>query len=197
MNALNFGNEFEEFKENARDYLCKNIAPEGMTPDAALVPPFLVPREFLRLAEKVSCHSNPKRWDILYRMLWRLAHGQRKLLEIEIDEDTRALLKMEKEVTRDCFRMRRGLQFHHSDSSDAEEVAWFEPDHRILRLVAPHFARKYPTKKWLILTPFERARWDGHKLTISAGGAQSPSDKQLTFEACLDRQGKPQKSQFF
>src|SRR4051812_44135386 len=35
-----------------------------------------VPREFPSLARLVSAHAAPNRWEILYRVLWRLTHGE-------------------------------------------------------------------------------------------------------------------------
>jgi len=192
MGELRFGPQFEDFKEQAKGLLAQNLAPIGFEADNILPPPYLVPREFVKLAERVSCHSDPNRWEILYRMLWRLAHGQRKLLEIEIDEDTAALHRMEKEVIRDCYKMRRALKFHASDTAEFEEVAWCEPDHRVLRLVAPYFAQKNPLKRWTILTPFERARWDGAgTLSIQPGGTASASDPQLTLDVGAEVQKRP------
>ncbi|HEX8363441.1 MAG TPA: hypothetical protein VF613_25195, partial [Longimicrobium sp.] len=35
-----------------------------------------VPRAFLELAEAAACHSDAERWALLYRVLWRLTHGE-------------------------------------------------------------------------------------------------------------------------
>src|SRR5690349_8313020 len=32
--------------------------------------------EFLELARKVSYHTDAARWNLLYRVLWRLTHGE-------------------------------------------------------------------------------------------------------------------------
>jgi len=50
--------------------------------DAKATPKFRVPKEFLNLATRVACHRDPRRWALLYQALWRLTHGEPKLLEI-------------------------------------------------------------------------------------------------------------------
>ena len=57
-----------------------------------------VPRDFLRLASAVACHRNGRRWDDLYRALWRLTHGEPALLEVATDPDVHRLTAMERGV---------------------------------------------------------------------------------------------------
>ena len=35
-----------------------------------------VPRDFLELAATCPCHRDPQRLAVLYRLLWRIAHGE-------------------------------------------------------------------------------------------------------------------------
>ncbi len=73
------------------------------------------------------------------------------------------------------------LRFRRVDraSADAAQsgqesfVAWYEPEHHILALAAPHFARRYPNMRWLILTPEASAFWDGTTLRFGAGAARA------------------------
>src|SRR5215210_1718691 len=37
---------------------------------------FRVPRKYLQLARSVACHRDSQRWALLYRVLWRLTHGE-------------------------------------------------------------------------------------------------------------------------
>src|SRR3712207_4303510 len=57
-----------------------------------------VPKAFVSLAEVVACHRDEQRWATLYRVLWRLAHGEPNLLEVAVDDDVHRLLMMEKQV---------------------------------------------------------------------------------------------------
>jgi DNA polymerase len=57
-------------------------------------------------------------------------------------------------------------------------VAWYQPDHRILKLAAPFFAERFSVMRWTILTPDESATWD-------------PALKKLTFGAGVPRESAP------
>ena len=35
-----------------------------------------VPKSFLNIARRVACHRDGRRFDLLYRVLWRLTHGE-------------------------------------------------------------------------------------------------------------------------
>ena len=39
----------------------------------------VVPKAFMALARIVACHRDPTRWTLLYRLLWRLTHGEPRL----------------------------------------------------------------------------------------------------------------------
>src|SRR6188768_542424 len=58
--------------------------------------PFRVPREFMTLATDVSCHRDESRWELLYRALWRITHGEPHLLEVTVDHDVAELGGMAK-----------------------------------------------------------------------------------------------------
>src|SRR5688500_11255080 len=97
---------FDDWRGVARRLLTANIPPdEAMFVESGLgnqllpnlVPPLeastssspvpRVPREFLEVAQTVACHTDSRNWDILYRVLWRLTHGEPHLLKIAIDDD--------------------------------------------------------------------------------------------------------------
>jgi len=46
-----------------------------------------VPRAFLDLAQDAAKHPDPDRWRLLYRLLWRIAAGERDLLADAADPD--------------------------------------------------------------------------------------------------------------
>lgn len=129
-----------------------------------------VPREFINVAKQVACHCDSARWDLLYRLLWRITHGEHDLLKVEIDDDVHAAVQMQKAVKRDAHKMKAFVRFRKVESAEPEEfVAWHRPDHRIVRLTAPFFARRFKGMRWTILTPDESARWDGETLSYGPG----------------------------
>ena len=103
-----------------------------------------VPRAFLTLGADVACSRSPAPWDALYRVLWRLTHGERHLLDVYVDEDVHALHRMAKAVRREGHKLRAFVRFRLVEGADAAPryVAWFEPLHDVLPREAPFFARR-------------------------------------------------------
>jgi len=82
------------------------------TPPREDVPPvFRVPRRFFALAEAAACHADSERWWLLYRVLWRLTHGDPHLLEVAVDPDVHRLLRMERAVRREVHKMHAFVRF--------------------------------------------------------------------------------------
>ena len=134
-------------------------------------PRFSVPSPFLELARHVACHRDPTRWQLLYEALWRIVHGERRLLEISTDDDVHRLQLMKKAVTRDIHKMKAFVRFRRIEADRPFEtyLAWHRPDHRIMRLAAPFFSRRFKGMSWTILTPHESAHWDQQQLTFGPG----------------------------
>lgn len=145
------------------------ILPEGGAPSA--VGAFTVPRGFVEKAEAVICHSDPARFDLLYRLLWQL-RAEPRLMEVASDPDVRRLREMEKAVRRDIHKMRAFVRFVKV-GEDERYVAWFEPDHHIVERNAPFFVRRFTGMRWTILTPRASADWDGETLTIGPGASRA------------------------
>jgi len=136
----------------------------------------MVPPGFLRLAEVVICHSDPGRFALLYRILFRLK-SERHLLDVKSDADIVAADRMLKAVRRDCHKMTAFVRFKEMQLpvgviARRRFFAWFEPDHFIIERVAPFFQRRFTDMDWIIATPFGSASWDGQNLLTSAEPAE-------------------------
>jgi uracil-DNA glycosylase len=148
--------------------------PDTRLPDPAAggSAPVNVTPSFIPLAEAVVCHSDPSRFALLYRLLWRL-RSDRRLLEVMSDEDVHAALMMQKSVRRDCHKMTAFVRFKEVDANVTAKgqrrrfVAWFEPDHFIVARTAPFFQRRFTDMDWLIATPRGSAAWDGETVSLS------------------------------
>jgi DNA polymerase len=135
----------------------------------------VVPREFIDLARDVCRHRDADRFALLYRVLYRLTHGQRDLLNVEVDEDVHRLMVLHRQVGTDRHRMLGFVRFERLEDAQGEfYFAWYRPDHRVLRSVAPEFVRRLPAMRWSILTPDECAHWDTEHLSYSPGVASRP-----------------------
>jgi len=108
---------------------------------------------------------------LLYRTLWRLTHGETHLLEITTDEEVYALTQMCKAVSRDVHKMKALVRFRKviDDLGLENFIAWHRPDHRIVRLAAPFFSRRFKAMNWVILTPHESMTWDQNQLHFGPG----------------------------
>src|SRR4051812_38997710 len=93
---------------------------------------FPVPRTFVSLAKDAVCHSDPERFALLYRMLLWLK-ADRHAMEDEADPVVRRLQDLAKEVRRDIHKMHAFVRFRELDK---RFVAFFEPEHHIVRRAA-------------------------------------------------------------
>jgi uracil-DNA glycosylase len=156
--------------------------------DALLQPPqgsfqgsFNVPAKFVELAKAAILHRDGERFALLYRLLWRLT-GNHDLLEIATDPDVSRVAAMAKAVHRDEHKMHAFVRFREiGRERDARYVAWFEPEHHIVELAAPFFARRFADMPWSILTSELCAHWDGLAVCFTPGVARSeaPTDDRL------------------
>ncbi|MDB5874944.1 MAG: uracil-DNA glycosylase protein-like protein [Ramlibacter sp.] len=130
----------------------------------------IVPASFLRLCEIVVLHHDPDRFALLYRLLWRLVH-EPGLRNDPVDADMLHAHQMGQSVRRDVHKMKALLRFNDTNdgSTPPLQVAWFEPAHHIVELVAPWFSKRSPQSRWAILTPERSVEWDGQQLHFAPG----------------------------
>ena len=138
-----------------------------------------VSQQFIQLAKTCACFRDDSRWALLYRALWRLTHGEKNLLAISTDDDIHRLRAMEKEVRRDCHKMKAFVRFRKTDNGDY--VAWYQPSHYSVTLTAPFFARRFSTMNFAILTPDCSAYWNQKTLSFGEGLSRehAPKDDEL------------------
>ncbi len=135
----------------------------GPARDAA---PINVPKAFLDLAQDVVLHRSEDRFDLLYRLLWRLGE-EPDLVKVVTDIDVADAMERAKNVSRASHKMKAFVRFRQiTDGGGEWWVAWFEPAHRVLEKTAPFFARRFTTMNWSILTPDGSALWDGEGLSF-------------------------------
>lgn len=143
-----------------------------------------VPAAFVQLAQKVACHSDSKKWDMLYQALWRLTQREKHLLALASDPLVYNLGIMQKQVSRDAHKAKAFVRFRAIGEKNGREcfAAWHCPDHLILPLVAPFFKRRFGVIDWGILTPQQSVFWDGHKLTYGSGATPDDVPAQDAME---------------
>lgn len=174
--------DFDGWRKAARTLRAQGISPEAVTwsvggdlfgGEALAVegssPAFTVPAAFVALARDVVLHRAPERFDLLYRLLWRLGE-EPELLSLHSDADVRAAELMRKAVSLASHKMKAFVRFRQVEDVEQETyVAWFEPAHRVVERTAPFFVRRFTSLRFSILTPDGCAHWDGADLRITAG----------------------------
>jgi DNA polymerase len=143
---------------------------------------FPVPRAFVDLARSVICHSHPERFALLYTLLLRLKEN-RSAIDDEADPLVRRLNELAKAVRRDIHKMHAFLRFREIEGPEDKTrfVAFFEPDHHIVRRAANFFVNRFTNMRWSILTPELSIHWDGERLSEGPGAiaADAPSGDPL------------------
>ncbi|HYO80507.1 MAG TPA: UdgX family uracil-DNA binding protein [Bryobacteraceae bacterium] len=170
--------DFGHWRNAARSLLSAEVHPDAVLWNGGLFSSALpagtsqhiVPRAFLAMAEVVGCHRERSKWDVLYRVLWRLTHGEPHLLEVHADPDVRLLELMGKQVDHDMHQMQAFVRFREVEG---RYIAWYAPDHHIVKRIAPWFANRFGSMRWSILTPDACAHFDLQNITFSQGVPRS------------------------
>ena len=194
MNCVCLGprSTFDDWRREARALLFRNVPPELVFWAGVGSPGLLaaeesaraagdgaghVPSRFVEAAAQAAYARDADRWALLYQVVWRLRHGEPRLLDDVVDDDVRRLTALAKSVRRDAHKMKAFVRFRRvdggRDGSAEHYVAWHRPDHRIVPLVAPWFRGRFGAMRWTILTPDESASWDGSELTYGPGAPRS------------------------
>jgi len=192
--------DFEGWRKAARKLVLNNVKPTEVTwsvrgDEPELFEPsdemqsmetpsgtFSVPAKFVDLAQSAILHRDPERFALLYRLLWRLLDNH-DLLDVATDPDVAPVMAMARAVHRDEHKMHAFVRFREVGRREQEShyVAWFEPEHHIVELAAPFFARRFADMAWSILTPEACAHWDGRVVSITPGvpKADAPTEDRL------------------
>ena len=184
MIALDCDDQFETWREQARNLLGHGIDPaevtwsQGPMQDLLVIPEALpagpgpfrarVPAELLAQLQLAARYQGEQRWSLLYEVLWRVAHGDRTAM-LAGDRLGSELQRRIKQVTREAHHLHAFVRFVPLPEALAEHlqldlVAWHEPAHDILESASGHFADRLGRQRWLIATPRDGIRFDGEAL---------------------------------
>jgi DNA polymerase len=189
--TLNTPDDFDGWRDAARDLAEAGVPASAVVwqvdggdadlfGSASVQPPapsFPVPRQFVDFAKDVVCHSDPGRFALLYAILLKLK-ANRCALDDEADPLVRRLSDLAKAVRRDIHKMHAFVRFREVDG---RYVAFFEPEHHIVRHAASFFVNRFANMHWSILTPELSIHWDGTTLSEGPGAtrADAPSGDPL------------------
>ena len=165
------------FKARVRQLVAQQLPPQAVqwqVADAAhgelfsnavlqdeAAPALRLPAQAVQWLEHAALHSDAGRFDLLYRLVWRLL-AEPGLRDDPLDADMLHAERLSRAVRRDMHKMTAFVRFRPLPGG--QHVAWFEPDHHIVQAAAPFFARRFAQMHWAILTPERSVRWDGQAL---------------------------------
>lgn len=194
--------DFEAWRKDVRSLLAERIppgevvweegegtgdlfagAPAAPIPKEAAAAKVTVPKAFPDIARRVICHRSPDRLRWLYQLLWDM-QTDRAAMQDPLNEAAQWVRNADKALRRDIHKMHAFVRFRKVGDRDGREVfsSWFEPDHRIVRLAAPFFMRRFTGMDWTILTPDGCASWDGTQLMFAEGVDRSAAPPEDVVE---------------
>jgi probable DNA metabolism protein len=183
MHSASFDGSFAGWREVARSLIQQRVPPHQITwltdgdsgglfdhapvPNnaPATMPPLRIPKQLLELLQSAARFRVEDRWSLLYRILWRVAQGDRAAM-LPGDIDGSQLHKRLKAIRREAHHLHAFLRFHPrpENAEGPQLVAWHEPAHDILASASGHFAERLGRTTWLIATPDDGVYWDGQRL---------------------------------
>ena len=192
--ALREGADLDGFRRAARALFAEGVPPDGVLfttggglfPDELLpdAPALNLPKGVPPIVSDVVRHSDCERYGLLYRLIWRVAHGERALPEVVSDPLIHRLHIMRKSLARDIHKMHAFVRFRQVETPEGERyVAWFEPEHHILESVGPFFRDRFGSLHWSILTPLGTIHWDRERLTYGPPATRADAPDADAFEA--------------
>ncbi|WNN39331.1 TIGR03915 family putative DNA repair protein [Pseudomonas inefficax] len=181
MIALDCDGLFAIWRDQARVLLGHGIDPsqvtwlQGPVADLLAVPTALpegagpfrakVPAALLSQLEQAARYRGEHRWNLLYEVLWRVAHGDRTAM-LAGDRLGSELQRRIKQVNREAHHLHAFVRFVPLPEVLAEQlhldlVAYHEPAHDILESASAHFADRLGRLRWMIATAHDGIRFDG------------------------------------
>ncbi|SDS57213.1 TIGR03915 family putative DNA repair protein [Halopseudomonas sabulinigri] len=180
MHILHCNNEFARWREQARQLLLRAVPPHAVIwedqehgqlfgNEAPLAEPVVraaprVPPSLLKDLELAAQYRVAGRWGLLYRVLWRVAHGERAAM-LAGDPDGSQLQKRIKAVSREAHHLHAFVRFHPvMGRGGLDYVATHEPAHDVLASASLHFAERLGRQRWMIVSSRDAVWYDGQVL---------------------------------
>lgn len=202
MQILNCENDFARWRDQARQLLMQATPPHAVVwedqehrqlfasepllvaPAADKKPAPRVPAQLLAELKVAAQYRVAGRWNLLYRVLWRVAQGERQAM-LAGDPDGSELQRRIKAVSREAHHLHAFARFHPFHGEHGfDYVAWHDPAHDILASASLHFAERLGRQRWLIVSPRDAVWYDGQELHYRQ---PCPADWVALAESVRDR----------
>ncbi len=198
--AIPLRGSYQAWRDAALRFLSHGVRPEeiawqeegagaglfgGVLTEAAPVSGIRVSAAFVESARLAVCHSDPQRFAMLYALLWRMRESP-ALMADESDALVSGIRKLCKPVSRDAHKMKAFVRFQEVEAEQGAQrrrfAAWFEPEHNVMELTGPFFARRFADMDWVIATPKVSARYVGGVLSFDGTAARSKAAEDGTAD---------------
>ncbi|HET7883157.1 MAG TPA: UdgX family uracil-DNA binding protein, partial [Acetobacteraceae bacterium] len=130
---------------------------------------FSVSRTLVQLASLAIQAREPRRFDLLYRLVWHANAGDKPP-----EEAMGRAQGLAYAVRAETHKMRTLLRYLPVEAGgQTRYIGWYEPAHFVVEANAQLIARRFPTLAFSILTPEGCAHWDTEELRYSQGVSRS------------------------
>lgn len=182
MKVLSCDDEFDTWRAQARALLRARVTPDQVCwedararqlfgPDDGVEPAMpaadasiRVPPELLQDLRLAGYHRMPDRWNLLYRILWRVTHGEPEA-RLAGDVDGSELQRRIKAVRREAHHLHAFLRFHPCPANPSlEYIALHEAEHDVLGWASEHFIGRLGRQRWMIVSSRDAVWFDGETL---------------------------------
>ncbi len=189
--ALRSETDWDGWRAATRALVLAGVPPDQVqwqvAPKRARIPTeasgsFGISRALVALAGLAIQARDPRRFEELYRVVWRTHNGER-VLDDRADPDTRLAQGLALSVRAEQHRMRAQLRYLPvHERGGIRYVAWYRPAHFVLEADAQLLARRFHGLAVSILTPDGSAHWDqdGLRLGPEVDPASVPDDAGLS-----------------
>lgn len=136
----------------------------------------IIPLSFLHMADLVVLHKDPDRFQLLYRLVWRMVH-EPELKDHPDDADLRRAKSMAHAVRRDIARLKGSLAFVAIvDDGGPVLCAWAAPVHHVLESVAA-FLCAFDGQRRVLASADKLALCQGGHCRMLPGTWTAPQDE--------------------
>ena len=165
---------------------------------AATRRPSRLPKRVGELIELVVCHRDPERYALLYRLVWRILHGERALLDVAERSAGASARPDGAPIRRDLHKMHAFVRFRRVDGEDANASSpGSSPSTSSWRRRRRSSSTASARLDWTILTPIGSMRWDRERLDLRPARAAADAPTRTVSRragatitrACSTRRG--------
>ena len=149
----------------------------------ATTPPLQLPRAFIALLRAALLHDNADRHRIAHTLAAAILRD-RRAWDDTLSAERLQLERMAREVRREIHKMHAFVRFRPiEDEAGPCHVAWFEPEHHVVRTAASFFVDRFAAMRWAILTPRGSVHWDRRALHFGPPASRSEAPRADEGEA--------------